>query len=397
MVRDSGRMTVILAVGTTIASSTPVFLIGSLFVQMQGDIVIPAWVLGFAVAMYWAVAAIVSVLSGRIIGVIGSRAATLVSLIGAAISLLGSAVVAPGWIWLVVWAMVGGAANGIGHPASNHLMSVRVRGSRLATAFGIKQSAVPFAAFIAGLSVPALALTLGWRWGFGAAALIVVVLIIAFLRAGPKRVPRGTPRTRVHVKLSPPLLRYLLLLSSATTLGAAAAGAVSAFAVTAGIERGLPDAAAGVLLSVGSLIGATIRAVAGRLADRYGGRIALPLAAGLLGSGAVGVLFLSIDSEWSFIVGILLALGPGWGWTGLTHFVVSRTAGAATPSATGIVQTGSYIGSGAGPLLFGLLYAATIGTDGSSLVWVSVAVASALATGIAIVLTRVTPPQPVTV
>lgn len=393
--RDSGRTTVILAVGTTIASSIPVFLIGSLFVQMQGDIVIPAWVLGFAVAMYWAVAAVVSMLSGRIIGVIGSRAATLASLIGAAVSLLGSAIVAPGWGWLVVWAMVGGAANGIGHPASNHLMSVRVRGSRLATAFGIKQSAVPFAAFIAGLTVPALALTLGWRWGFAAAALVVVVLIVAFLRVGPRRVPRGTPRSRVHVPLSTPLLRYLLLLSSVTTLGAGAAGAVSAFAVTAGIERGIPDAAAGVLLSVGSLIGAAIRTIAGRLADRYGGEIALPLAATLLGSGTVGVLFLSIDSEWSFVVGILLALGPGWGWTGLTHFVVSRTAGAATPTATGIVQTGSYIGSGAGPLLFGLAYTATAGTDLSSVVWVPVAVASALATVIALVLTRVTPPAPV--
>lgn len=388
--RNSGRVTVALAVGATIAGSMPVFLIGSLFVQIQLDMQLPAWVLGFAVAMYWAAAAVVSILSGRIIGRIGSRSATAVTFAGAALSLLGSALLVPNAVWLVVWAMLGGAANGLGHPASNHLMSVRVRSGRLATAFGIKQSAVPFAAFVAGLTVPVLALTVGWQWAFAAASLAVLLLLAAFLWFGPA--PAGELAKRTHVRLTPPLLRYLLLLAGATTLGAAGAGAVAAFAVTAGIERGLPDAMAGILLSAGSLLGAVVRAVAGRIVDRYGAKIALPLTASLLGTAAVGAALLAVDEPWAYVAGIVLALGPGWGWTGLTHFVVSRTAGPATPAATGIVQTGSYLGSGAGPLLFGIAYSVAAGSAGGTLIWLAVAAAQLVATAIIIVLVRVVPP-----
>jgi nitrate/nitrite transporter NarK len=184
----------------------------------------------------------------------------------------------------------------------------------------------------------------------------------------------------------------MLLLAGATTLGAAGAGAVAAFAVTAGIERGLPDAMAGILLSAGSLLGAVVRALAGRIVDRYGAQIALPLTASLLGTAAVGAAMLAVDEPWAYVVGIVLALGPGWGWTGLTHFVVSRTAGPATPAATGIVQTGSYLGSGAGPLLFGIAYSVAAGSAGGTLIWLAVAAAQLIATAIVIVLVRVVPP-----
>lgn len=386
------RSTVGLAVGTTITGGMPVFLLGALFAQLQGDLDAPAWVLGVAVAWYWAVAAVVSMLSGRVISRIGSRTATVLSIAGAVASLLGSAFLAPTWIALVLWAGLGGAANSLGHPASNHLMSLKVPAERLATAFGVKQAAVPFAAFLAGLAVPAVALTLGWQWGFGLSAVLGAVLLVLFLRFGPRRAPGSVRKRGPHVPLPGPLLRYLLLMSTATTIGAAAAGAASAFAVTAGIQRGIPDALAGILLSAGSLLGAVARTVAGRVADRTGGRIALPLTAALLASGAIGTALLAVDATWAFAIGALLALGPGWGWTGLTHFVVSRVSGAATPSATGIVQTGSYLGSGGGPLVFGLAFAAVGTGAGHTLVWLPVAVAQVVATLVVLKLIRTPAP-----
>lgn len=391
----SGKVTVGLAVGTTIAGGMPVFLIGALFVQLQGDLDAPAWVLGFAVAFYWAVAAVVSMLSGRVVSALGSRRTTILSIIGAAVSLLGTALLSPHWIFLVLWAGLGGAANSIGHPASNHLMSLRVGAGKLATAFGIKQAAVPFAAFLAGLTVPVVALTVGWEWGYGLAGALALVLLALFFWLGPRRAPGGAARARVHVPLSKPLLRYLILMSTATTIGAAAAGAVSAFAVTAGIQRGIPDALAGILLAAGSLLGAIIRVISGRLADRTGGRIALPLTATLLALGGIGAALLAVDAPWAFIVGAILALGPGWGWTGLTHFVVTRVAGPATPSATGIVQTGSYLGSGGGPLLFGFAFALVGAGAGSTLVWLPVAALQLVATVIILRLMRVVPPTPI--
>lgn len=390
--RDTGRTTVALAVATTIAGSLPVFLIGALFVQLQGDLDAPAWTLGFAVAVYWAAAAAVSTVSGRVIAMVGSRMTTILSIGTATVSLLGAALLTPAWPALIFWAAIGGAATALGHPASNHLMTLRVPGTKLATAFGIKQAAVPFAAFLAGLAVPALALTLGWHWGFGLAAALTVVLLGAFLWLGPHRPPPGIRRARYQGALGAPLLRYLILMSSATTIGSAAAGAVAAFAVTAGVQRGVPDAVAGVLLSVGSLLGATIRLIAGRVADHTAGRIALPLSAAFLAVGTVGTALLSVDATWSFVLGLLLSLGPGWGWTGLTHFVVSRVSGPATPTATGIVQTGTYLGNGGGPLLFGIGFALAGTAPGHTLIWIPLALLQLVATIIVLVLIRTPPP-----
>jgi MFS family permease len=317
---------------------------------------------------------------------VGGRTATITAIGFGVLSVLGSATVVPSWGWLLVWGAVGGVGTGIGHPASNHLMAVRVNPKRMATALGIKQGAVPFAALLAGLSVPLIALWFGWRWGFGVAAVLCAALLVAFLRLGPQRVARRDRRP--HVPISAPLARYLLFVASVTTLGAGAAGAASSYAVTAGIERGIDDGWAGILLSAGSLLGAVFRILSGRLADRTGGRIALPLATVLLATGAIGTGLMAIDSPVTFAIGVLLALGPGWGWTGLTHFVVTRVAGPATPSATGIVQTGSYLGSGGGPLLFGLAYA----HSHSSLDWLVVAGVQLLSTVIAIALSRRRPP-----
>lgn len=384
MRRRQGRAAVIVAVGTSIAGGIPVFLLGALFVQLQPDTAAPGWALGLAVAAYWAAAAMISMLSGRILVAIGNRAGVIATLSIAAVSLLGSALLTPWWPWLLVWAIVGGAANGLGHPASNHLLHVRVSPRRIATAFGIKQGAVPFSAFIAGLTVPVLALTVGWRWGFAAVAVLVILLIVGHRFGNPPDRDLASGKG-VRVPLGAALLRKLLSITIVTTLGAAAAGATSAYLVTAAIERGVPDAAAGILLSVGSLAGATARVVAGRVADRAGGRIAMPLAAGMIGVGAVGLVLMSLPGTVPLIVGGALELGIGWGWPGLTHFVVARVSGTETSAATGVVQTGSYIGSGGGPLLFGLLFSAPWS---ASWIWLIAAAVQVTAAIVAVMLVR---------
>ncbi|WP_158250903.1 MFS transporter [Cryobacterium sp. Y82] len=374
--------------GSTITGGLPVFLLGALFVQIQGDVPASQWVLGAAVASYWAAAAMMSVLAGRVVSWLGIRSTTLFGVAVGALSLIGAAFLVPSWAWLLVWAAVGGVCNGISHPAANQLINLRVRRGMLATAFGIKQSAIPFAAFLAGLAVPALALTLGWHWGFGLAGLFALAVGGLFWWS----VPRGElARPRLggaHVPLTPPLMKYLLLMASVTTLSAAATGAVTAYAVITGIERGLPVAGAGILLSVAGLLSVVVRVVVGRIADRANSTFALATVAAMMFIGGAGVLLMAVDTQWTFVAGMLLALGVGWGWPGLTHFVVSRVAGPATPSATGVVQIGTYVGSGAGPLAFGLLYAALPQTT----LWIIVGAVQIVAGYIAFVLARKTPP-----
>ena len=69
---------------------------------------------------------------------------------------------------------------------------------------------------------------------------------------------------------------------------------------------------------------------------------------------AVGLSLMAIPTTWSYVVGVLLAVGLGWGWPGLVHFLISHMAPGATAAATGIVQTGTYIGNIIGPVLTGV-------------------------------------------
>ena len=127
-----------------------------------------------------------------------------------------------------------------------------------------------------------------------------------------------------------------------------------AFAVTGALERGIAVGPAGVLLALGSASGAVTRIVIGRVVDR-GGVSALPLIQTALVVCAVGLSLMAVPTAWSYVAGFLLAAGLGWGWPGLVHFLISHMAPGATAAATGIVQTGTYIGNTIGPVLTGVV------------------------------------------
>jgi MFS family permease len=144
------------------------------------------------------------------------------------------------------------------------------------------------------------------------------------------------------------------VLAVATALGAAAAGAVAGFTVTGGVDAGLDEAFAGWTLTVGSSIGITVRLLAGHRADqREGGH--LRVVAAMLVGGSVALLLMAIGTPWSFLAGVAVAFGAGWGWPGLFNFSVVRHNPGAPAAATGITQTGTNIGAVLGPFLFGLV------------------------------------------
>ncbi|MCT7294170.1 hypothetical protein NXT08_24080 (plasmid) [Rhodococcus pyridinivorans] len=80
---------------------------------------------------------------------------------------------------------------------------------------------------------------------------------------------------------------------------------------------------------------------------------------------AVGLSLMAIPTTWSYVVGVLLAVGLGWGWPGLVHFLISHMAPGATAAATDIVQTGTYIGNTIGPMLTGV----ALSLGNSTLTW----------------------------
>jgi MFS family permease len=380
--RDKGKSTLLISVGATVVSSIPAFLIGALFTQINADIGIPSWALGVIVATYWVAAALSSAPSGRLTSSVGARKVIILTVVVSIAALAGSAFVSPGWQWLLFWAAVGGVATGLCHPSTNHLINMRVSSERRALAYGIKQSSVPIASFLAGLAIPAISLTLGWRWAYALAGVLAVLVLGIFFLIGPRRLPKGTVRTNTSVPLTREQRVYFLTLASVTTLGAGSAACASTFGVVSAIEHGMHPATAGVLFAAAGLTGAFMRILVGAL-ERGGGKTMRTITI-MLAGGFVGSVLMAFTREWAFGLGLVLVLGIGWGWTGLTHYVVGSTAGKATPAATGLVQTGSYLGCAVLPVLGGAIFAVW----GSTPIWYLSGSTFLVATILAIVVWR---------
>ena len=79
-----------------------------------------------------------------------------------------------------------------------------------------------------------------------------------------------------------------------------------------------------------------------------------------------------------FVGGALAAFTLGWGWPGLFNLAVVDSNRAAPGSATGVSQTGIYVGAAAGPALFGALAAGA----GYSTAWLVVAATTFVSAGV---------------
>lgn len=373
--RRPGLRATAVAGSSTVVVVLPVFLVGGLAVQMKEDLGMTATALGAAVAVYWGVSAVLSVRGGSVVQRLGSRRGMLLAVVVGLASLLGIAFATPHWGWLFCWLAVAGAANALGHPASNGLLIRQVAVRNRALAFGLKQTAVPAATLVAGISVPLLALTVGWEWTFAIAAVLVVPLLLTITRMVPRDRPAaasaaGTPAT---TSLPPQLKSFLVATAVAAAMGSAQANALGAFTVVAAVDAGFAPATAGLLLGLGSAAGCLARPLVGLAADRgVGGSMAT--VALMLAVGCLGLLAMAWGSLPLFAVGCVLGFGFGWGWNGLVHYVVSHRSHPFTARATGISQIGTYVGGTVGPLAFGIVYTAF----GPSVAWTSAAAVAAM-------------------
>ncbi|MBA2318228.1 MAG: MFS transporter [Euzebyales bacterium] len=328
----------------------PVSMLGGLAVQIQRELALDEQGLGAAVTVFFAVSAVGSAPAGRLLQRIGPYPGMAATAALSAVALVGIATAATSWTVLVGFLIVAGMGNAIAQPAANLLLASGVPHARQGLLFGIKQAAVPVTTLLAGLSVPALGLTVGWRWAF--------VLAVAGSAALPLLAPRRAkvPRARDEVVAPPTVDRWpLVVVAGAGFLGAAAVNAMAVFLVASAVATGIAPSAAGLLLAFGSVLGITTRVAMGWAADRRDGRH-LRVVSQLLVAGAVGFTLLALGTPAAlYVVGTVVAFGAGWGWNGLFTFAVVRSYPAAAATATGITQTGLWLGGMVGPLAFGVI------------------------------------------
>jgi predicted MFS family arabinose efflux permease len=339
------------AFAVAVVAVSPVFLLGGVAVQARADLGFGPDTLGRLVGAFFLTTSLSSLVVGRFVQGIGGVRGLITATLLSAVSLAGVAA-APGPGWLYVVYVLGGFANAFAQPAVNLALAQVVNARRLGVTMGLKQASIPFASLLGGLSVPLIAMVLGWRWTFGIAA-ATAVLIAATLVVRPAPLSLQLPvETEATVNQTIDRKR-MLLLAGAAAFAAASATPLGTFLVDSGVSTGYAANAAALLFSTVSIAGLLSRIALGLAVDLMPRESSVGLMSVLLLTGSLGYLALSQGGTLLFAVGAFTAFVFGWGWAGVFQYIIVAFNPGASAVATGIGQTGASMGAAFGPLAFG--------------------------------------------
>lgn len=376
-VHRSARPVIATAVTAAIAVAMPGFLVGALSVQIRGEFGVAEARYGWAMSGYFLAATAGSIVLGRLAQRIGPRRQLTVALLVAACVDLAIAGLATSFWALVALLAAAGFCNA-GCQTAVNLALARAGLPRLGLAIAIKQSGMPAASMLSGLAVPAVALTLGWRWAFVAVA-VITVSAAAAVRSVLDDAPPVTASTDPEHHRPDSPFAALALAAAASAFLAFGAGTLNAWVVESGVDAGLGEGTAGLMLSGGAALGILIRLSWGFRLDRLS---LLPFrVAGVMAlAGAAGIALLASRATPVHVVATVLAFAGGWIWPVFTNFGIVRANEGSAAAATGISQTGVYVGVFAAPLTTGAL----IEHAGFPTMWLVTATAMAVGAVLAI-------------
>jgi predicted MFS family arabinose efflux permease len=341
--------TVGVAVAVGAVGVLPGFMLGALALQVRADLELGITAFGATVAAFFVAAAVGSGPLGKVGERVGATAAMRAASAVAGLSLLSIAFLARSPASLVAILVVAGAGNALAQPATNLFLARRVIEHHQGLVFGVKQSSIPAAILLSGLSVPVAALAVGWRPTFAAAGVLALLVSLAIPSEPAPHERTGRARGRTDLPR-----RTLVLLAVAGACSSAGPNALGAYFVASSVDAGIPEPTAGLLLALGSVLSLVVRVVVGWMADRRR-RQDFGVIVGLLAVGSVGFGLLAAQQPLALAVGGVLAFALGWGWPGLFHYAVVSANRSAPAAATGITQSGIYVGAAAGPAAFGLI------------------------------------------
>lgn len=341
-----GAGAVVIAVVTVL----PMFLTAGLAVQIGTDLGFPPSALGIAPGAFFGAMVVASPFAGRLVDRMGAVRAVRWAVVVISAVLVLIAATTRSLPLLAGYLALAGVANAVAQPATNQLLAQHIPRQRQGAAYGAKQSAIPVASMLAGLAVPALALTVGWRWAFAAFAVLA-----ALAACWPFRTSRGQVRVGTadifDIRLP---RRTLVLLAVGVSFAAAGGSTLAIFMVASAVDTGLDEASAGLLFALASATGIAARLLSGLRADQRG-RNHLWFVSLMLVVGAIGIGFLATGHLGMFVVGAPIAFGAGWGWPGVFILSIVNLHPTNPGAATALTQIGTSAGCVFGPLTFGAL------------------------------------------
>lgn len=386
--RELNWRLIVASVLVVTVSTFPTFIVAAAIGQAGPELGYGTQTLGLLTALFFLVASASSAMVGRLVERVGWRITMRVNATASAAILLLLSTAVTNLSGLTLTLTIAAVFYGAANPAANLALARVVPAGRRGLVFGIKHAGIPFATLLAGVAVPSVVLTLGWRWapGIGAILALVVVFLVPKESQGLTDQPALRPADSVR-RMSP---QWLALLSLASAFATVAATALSTFQVDAATRVGFDEAAAGTLLALGSLASIGARTAYGYMADRTGtdgfGWIATLTA---VGAGAFVLMGLVTGGQFAAVT--VLAFVTGWGWPGLLTFSVVTANEGRPAGSTAITQAGVFVGAGLGPSGVGWL-AEHVSFQAA---WVAVAVSlSIAATLMTIVRLRGVPGRP---
>lgn len=336
----------------------PTFLTGGLVTQLRDDLGVDVAQIGLATASLFVTTAVFAPTGARFARRIGTSRAIVVAPIISAVSLATGAT-AINFASLVAAMILGGMANAIAQPVASIRLAEFVHSRSLGLAFGIKQAAVPSAALFAGLAVPTIAVTVGWRWVWITAA-IAAILAAAYGFASRRVMPvdllTGTETLRGRDRLE---RRSMFLVTIGAFLAATVGTSVGVFFIDSAVSIGFTPTSAGLMYASFSAVAIITRVALGWYSDRKPAIDSYLLATCLLAAGVIGNLLFASQAVWAVFGGALLSYVLGWAWPGILQWSVVRDNRLNVAAATGFFQSGSSMGAGVGPIFFGALVGAT--------------------------------------
>jgi len=337
-----------LAIAAGAATVLPGFLVGALALQIRADLGVSVAAVASGVTVFFAAGALGAGPGGRLAERMGALSSILACVVATAVCLLLAALAAHSLAVLLALLAAAGVANAVTQPAINLFMADQVPLARQGLAFGIKQAAIPAAVLVSGLTLPVLALPLGWRPTFAicAAGVLAVAVVVRRSTTSFAPVPQRDPAPRPS--------RALIVTAVGAALASAGPNSLGAYLVASAVDVGIAEGVAGLLAAAGSGVALLTRVALGERADRrrdYGFAAVVVL----LVSGSLGFALLATGETVLFVFGVFAAFALGWGWPGLFNLAVVDLNREAPGAATGVTQTGIYVGAAAGPAAYGLV------------------------------------------
>ena len=345
-----GGTRLFVSISSTTSTVFPVFITGAVAVQLRQSLHFSIALVGVAVAIFFGTAAVTSLFAGSIAERHGGSKVMRLATFASSIAMGLIALVAHSFLGLAILLAFAGVANGTNQPANNLFVINAVKSNRRGFALGVKQAAIPVATLLAGLAVPSVALTIGWRYVYLFAAGIALVVSLC-IPSDPDELKVKVQRRREGEKVEISLLPVVTL-AVAMALGAGTSNALGAYMVESAVHQNYAPGTAGLIGALGSLVSLVVRLTVGYRADKREGKH-IVVVASMIGAGAIGYLFFATSVKWLVIPAAIIGYGFGWGWNGLFNFAVVVNHKGAEGRATGITQSGAFVGSVAGPIVFG--------------------------------------------